>query len=69
VFTRPAGAIIAFNMLMAVLLVRLGDVAKLSERSGGWAIELEALFALGGVAVYCLGSGTYALSRGRGKWD
>jgi putative oxidoreductase len=69
VFTRPAGAIIAFNMVMAVLLVRLGDIAKLSERSGGWAIELEALFALGGVAVYCLGSGKYALSRGRGKWD
>jgi putative oxidoreductase len=69
VFTRPAGAIIAFNMVMAVLLVRLGDIAKLSERSGGWAIELEALFALGGIAVYCLGSGKYALSRGRGKWD
>ena len=68
IFTRPAAAIVAFNMLVAVVLVRLGDVGSLGK-TGGWAIELEALFALGGVAVYCLGSGRYALSRGRGKWD
>ena len=68
IFTRPAGAVIAFNMLMAVVLVRLGDVGALGK-SGGWAIELEALFGFGGVAVYCLGSGQYALSRGKGKWD
>jgi len=68
IFTRPAGAVIAFNMLMAVVLVRLGDVGSLGK-SGGWAIELEALFGFGGVAVYCLGSGRYALSRGKGKWD
>jgi putative oxidoreductase len=68
-FSRPAGLIVAFNMLMAVLLVHRADVFALNPQSGGAAIELELLFALGGVAVWCLGSGKYAVSRGKGKWD
>jgi putative oxidoreductase len=69
IFSRPAGLVVAFNMLVAVLLVRRADMFVLSEQGGGWAIELEMLFLLGGLAIYCLGSGKYALSRGRGKWD
>jgi putative oxidoreductase len=69
IFTRPAGLIIAFNMLVAVLLVRRADIGTVAERSGGWAIELEALFLLGGLAIYCLGSGKYAVARGKGMWD
>jgi putative oxidoreductase len=67
-FSRLGGAVIAFNMLVAVMTARAGDIGSLGK-TGGWAIELEALFAFGGVAVYCLGSGRYALSRGMGKWD
>jgi len=51
-----------------VLLART-DALGLDPRGGSWGVELEALFAFGGLAVYCLGSGKYALSRGRGKWD
>jgi len=69
IFTRPAGLVIAFDMVMAVFLARSGDIATIAERSGGWAIELEAMFALGGIAIYCLGSGRYALSRGKGLLD
>ena len=68
-FSRPAGLVIAFNMIMAVVLGRSADMFVISERSGGWAIELEMLFALGGLAVYCLGAGKYSVSRGKGKWD
>jgi putative oxidoreductase len=68
IFTRPAAIVVAFNMVMAVLLARAGDIGSLGK-SGGWAIELEAMFVMGAVAIYCLGSGRYALSRGRGKWD
>jgi putative oxidoreductase len=68
-FARPAGLVIAFNLLMAVFLARSADTFKLNERSGGWAIELEMLFALGGLAVWWLGSGKYSLFRGKGKWD
>jgi putative oxidoreductase len=68
-FSRPAGLIVAFNMLMAVLLAHRADIFALDPRGGGAAIELQLLFALGGVAVWCLGSGKYAVSRGKGKWD
>lgn len=68
ILSRPAGLVIAFNLLMAMLLVHSGDFGSLSQ-TGGWSIELETLYLLGGVAIWCLGSGKYALSRGKGKWD
>ena len=68
-FTRPAGLIVAFNMLVAILLARRDAIMSVSPQGGGWAIELEMLFLLGGVALWFLGSGRYAISKGRGKWD
>lgn len=68
-FTRPAGLVVAFNMFMAVIVARRDAMFALNERGGGWAIELEMLFLLGGVALWFLGSGRYALSRGTGRWD
>jgi putative oxidoreductase len=67
-FARIAGLVIAFNMLNAIVIARRGDVASLNQ-GGGWAIELEMLFLLGGVAIFLLGSGRYAVSRGVGSWD
>jgi putative oxidoreductase len=67
-FTRPAGLIVAFNMLVATLLARRDSIAKLNQ-GGGWDIELEMLFLLGGAALWFLGSGRFALSRGVGRWD
>ena len=66
--TRPAGLVVAFNMLVAILLARRDSIAKLN-RGGGWDIEVEMLFLLGGLAIWFLGSGRYALSRGEGRWD
>jgi putative oxidoreductase len=67
-FARIAGLVIAFNMLNAIVIARRGDVASLNQ-GGGWAIELEMLFLLGGVAIFLLGSGRYSVSRGIGAWD
>ena len=67
-FTRPAGLVVAFNMLVAVLLARRDSIAKLNM-GGGWDIEVEMLFLLGGLAIWFLGSGRFALSRGEGRWD
>ena len=67
-FARPAGLIVAFNMLVAVLLGRRDGIAALNQ-GGGWAIELELLFLLGGLAIWFLGSGRFAMSRGAGRWD
>lgn len=67
-FTRPAGLVVAFNMLVAILLARRDSITKLN-RGGGWDIEVELLFLLGGLAIWFLGSGRYALSKGGGRWD
>jgi putative oxidoreductase len=67
-WSRLAGLVVAFNMLVAILLARRDDVAALNQ-GGGWAIELEMLFLLGGIVIFLLGSGKYALSKGVGRWD
>ena len=68
-FTRIAGALIAIDLLVAILLVRRDQMFAIQEQGGALAIELELLFLLGGVALALLGSGRYALSRGQGRWD
>ena len=67
-FTRIAGLVMAFNMVAAVLLVQRDKIFALNQ-GGGWGIELELLFLFGGVCLFFLGSGRYALSRGVGRWD
>jgi putative oxidoreductase len=67
-FTRPAGLIIAFNMLMTVLVAHR-DIAFVRNDFGGWMIELNALLLLGGLATAFLGAGKYSLSKGEGRWD
>lgn len=66
--TRPAAAVLAFNMVVAIALAHSGEVFKLSQH-GGWAIELPMLFLLGSVALVFLGAGRISLSRGRSRWD
>lgn len=67
-WTRLAGPVVAINMLGAIILVQRDKVAALNQ-GGGWAIELEMLFLLGGVALFLLGAGRYSVSRGIGRWD
>lgn len=58
---RLAGLVVAFNMLVAIVLEHMDDVFILG-RSGGWRIELPALYLLGGVCVFLLGAGRFAVS-------
>lgn len=69
VLTRPAAAIIAFDMFMAIVLVVQARLFAINERSGGLGGETELLYLLGSVAIVFLGSGRYAVSRGVGRWD
>lgn len=66
--TRPAAAVLAFNMVVAIALAHSGEIFQLSAH-GGWAIELPMLFMLGSLALVFLGSGRFSLSRGRTRWD
>lgn len=59
--TRCAAGIIAFTLFMAVFLAHLDQVFSLAKMGGGWAIELQALYFFGALAIVGLGSGKYAL--------
>lgn len=65
---RIAAFLVAFNMFMAILLVHSSDFLKISP-NGGWMLELNALYLLGAIAVFFLGSGRFSLSKGRGNLD
>jgi putative oxidoreductase len=69
VLTRPAAAVIAFDMFMAIVLVVQGRLFTINERSGGLGGETELFYLLASVAIVFLGSGRYAVSRGAGRWD
>jgi putative oxidoreductase len=65
--SRLAGLVIAFDLLMAIVLVKAGEIVALSK-GGTWGIELESLFLMGGLAIFCLGGGRFALST-KSRWD
>ena len=52
VWVQGAALVMAVNMLFAIGLAHAGDVFAL--RRGAWAIELQALFLVGSVAVALL---------------
>jgi len=65
---RLAGLVVAFNMLMAIVLVVHPRLLTIAPSGGGWGIEIEAFFLLGGLSLFFLGAGRYALST-RSRWD
>ena len=67
-WARIAGVIVAFNMFGAIMIA-LRDKMFTLNMGGGWAIELELMFLLGGLVIFLLGSGKYSISKGNGAWD
>jgi putative oxidoreductase len=67
-FTRPAALIEAFLMAMAVWLVHMGQLTSITAM-GGYALELQAFYFFGALAVFFLGSGSYSFSGGSGRWN
>jgi putative oxidoreductase len=68
IFTRPAAFAEAFGMAMAVWLVHRGQLYSFAEH-GAYALELQALYFFGALAVMFLGAGRYSVSRGSGSWN
>ena len=66
VWTRAAAAVIAVNMVVAVLLVHGGEFFTLSK-TGGWALELQGLYFAAAVAVALLGAGRFSLGGSAGR--
>jgi putative oxidoreductase len=68
VATRAAAAVVAINMVVAVLLVHMGELFKLSA-TGGWALELQGMFLFAAIAVALLGAGRFSIAGKAGRFN
>jgi len=57
---RVGGWLIFINMVFALFLAHSGEFLGLSEH-GGWALELQGFYLVGGLVVALIGSGHFAL--------
>lgn len=64
--SRFGGALIAINMIVALLLAGGGRYLALNDQ-GGYALELEAFFLFGGVAIALLGAGRFSIGGRNGR--
>jgi len=68
IWIRPAALVIAINMTVAVLLVHTSQFFTLAK-TGGWALELQAMYFISALAVALLGAGRFSLGGASGKWN
>lgn len=68
VLTRPAALVIAINMLVAVYLGHAHQLLQLTK-TGGWILELQAMFLLSAIVIALLGAGKYSLGGARGRFN
>ncbi len=66
--TRAAALVVAVNMIVAIVLVHMGDLFKLSA-TGGWALELQGMFLFGAIAVALLGAGRFSIGGTAGRFN
>lgn len=59
---RIGAALIAVNMVVAILLVHTGDLLNLSPH-GGWRLELQGMYLVTALALACLGPGRYSINQ------
>lgn len=65
-YTRAGALLIAGNMLFALLLAHRAELFTLAP-TGGWALELQAMFLFGAVAVLLLGAGRFSVGGTSGR--
>ena len=61
-YARFGAALVTVLMLFAIGLAHRGDVLVLT-RTGGWAIELQAMFLVTAIVVMLIGPGRYGINR------
>ena len=66
-WTRAAALVVAINMIVAVYLAHADQIIQLSEKTGGWAIELQGFYFFSAMAIALLGAGRYSLGGDSGK--
>jgi putative oxidoreductase len=67
-WTRLAALVVAINMVVAIVLVHMGDLFTLTKQ-GGWALELQGMFLFTAIAVALLGAGRFSVGGARGRFN
>jgi len=62
VMSRIGGLLISVNMIFAIYLAHSTQLFMLGKH-GAYALEVQAFYLLGGLCIFLLGSGSYALRR------
>jgi putative oxidoreductase len=67
-FSRVGGLLILVNMIVAVLLAGMAHLLTINA-FGGYALELEAFYLFGALAVMLLGAGRFSLGGANGRMN
>lgn len=67
-WSRLAALIVAINMLFALFLVHAKQFGMLAD-TGGWALELQAMYLGAALAVLLLGAGRFSVGGINGKFN
>jgi len=58
---RIGAVLVAINMVVAIMLVHMGDLGRLNGQ-GGWALELQAMFLATALALALIGPGRFSVN-------
>ncbi|MFZ5755319.1 MAG: DoxX family protein [Pseudomonadota bacterium] len=59
---RIAALIVAANMVVAIVLVHMGDIFAMTDH-GGWRLELQGMYLFTALALVLLGGGRYGVQK------
>lgn len=65
--TRLAAVLLAGTMVVVVITAAMDKIGQLTE-VGAWALEVQALFFFGALALFFTGGGKYGISH-KNQWD
>jgi putative oxidoreductase len=67
-FSRLGGLLIVADIIVGVLLSHMGEVLAIGQ-TGGYALELQATYLMGGLIIALIGAGSFSLGGSKGRWN
>ena len=61
-YARIGAALIAINMIFAIVLAHTNELTSLTQ-TGGWALELQGMFLFTAIALMLMGPGRYGVNQ------